>query len=73
MQIMEGAPGGPAQARAFAGTCPDCCGDLGVTPIDGGWVLACIHCGVTLRGVRRIPSRGGASAAKLAAQDTASI
>ncbi len=60
MQIMEGAPSGPMQARAFGGTCPDCCGDLGVSLIEGGWVFACIHCDATVRSQQCIPARRGA-------------
>jgi hypothetical protein len=60
MQLMEGAPGGLMQVRAFGGTCPDCCGDLGVSPIEGGWVLACIHCGTTISDHQRLPAGRGA-------------
>lgn len=68
MQLMEGAPSGRTQARALAGTCPHCCGDLAVT-IEGGSVLSCIHCGVTLRGMRRVSAVGGAPVAGRTALD----
>ena len=49
MQIMEDVPDRSMQARVFGGTCPDCCGDLGVSLVEDGWMLACIHCGATVR------------------------
>lgn len=58
MQIVEGAPGRSMQARAFGGTCPDCCGDLGVSLVEGGWMLVCIHCGATIRSSSVCPLAG---------------
>jgi hypothetical protein len=45
------------ETRPIAGTCPDCCGDVGVRPIEGGWVVSCLHCGVIVRGLRRFAAR----------------
>jgi hypothetical protein len=66
VQVIEGA--NSTGQTVYGGTCPDCCGDLIVSPIHGGWVLACAACGVTVRGQRRVPAT---RSARLAADVTA--
>jgi hypothetical protein len=61
MQIVERAPARSLLARVFGGTCPDCCGDLAVALVEGGWVLACIHCGATIRSSSGYPLAEGPS------------
>ena len=66
-EIIEGAPSGPTQVHAFGGTGPECCGDLGVSGVDGGRVVACVHCGATiLGGVMKMSSQQWSSRDRIA-------
>jgi len=44
----------------FARTCPDCCGDVGLAVVAGGWQLRCLHCGYAVSARETYPAGGAA-------------